>query len=169
MHRIRRWAPWVAAFGLALNAVLLWGLWQRAAYDNHYLWGNTTMHLIAGLTWLDSGRDPEGLVALEVLGSMRSLPRYSRRFEPGDHQAIERFVREAAQVRSQMAAELREGGEVSAETRESAEPVDEGLRLMIERLHQAQELEGESFALNDAAWRRMWQEIALEIGRVGRN
>lgn len=46
-------------------------------------------------------------------------------------------------------------------------PVDEGLSLMIERLHAAQELRKESHALNDAAWRQLWHGIALEIGRVG--
>lgn len=99
---------------------------------------------------------------------MHSLPRFSRRFEPGDHLAIQRFVREAAQVRSQMKAELRENGVISAETKERAARIDQGLELMLSQLHQVNELEKESYALNDAAWRRMWQGIALEIGRVGR-
>lgn len=126
MHHVRRWAPWVAAVSLALNAVLLWGLWQRAAYDNHYLWGNTAMHLIAGLTWLDSGQDPEGQVALEVLDMMQSLPRRDRRLDSGDYQAIRRFVLEAAQVRSQMAAEPAEAGEIRTETKRGPCPSTRG-------------------------------------------
>lgn len=168
MNWVRRWSPWVAALSLVVNLLLLWGLWQREAYINRYLWGGTTMRLMYGLVQLDTDQDPEGLIALELLDAIQYLPRYQRRFDSGDHRVIQRFLREAAQVKSMAIAEFRQNGMISAETKESLTPINQGLTLMLDRLHQVNELEKESYTFNHAAWRSMWHGIASEVQRVSR-
>lgn len=166
MRWVQKVAPWVALLSLICNLYLLQGLWTRAAHDNRYLWGNVTSYVIAGVTWANAGVDAEARVGLAALDLMRSLPRYRKRLEPDHLVTVEQFLRKASAVRVKAARELEQSGTYTEETARELAEIERGFALLLHHLHRVNDLQKESYARDDAAWRAMWTDIAVGLKRL---
>lgn len=158
--------PSVAVISLLANLYFLLGVWKDATHTNHYLWGNMTNHVIAGVTWAENGMDPDARFARATLDLMRSLPRYSRRVGPDDFRTIEDFLRKASHVQVKALQERSQSGTYSEETARQMAKIEQGFALLLDHLHRVNDLEEDSYAFNDSAWRAMWGEIAQGLNQV---
>jgi hypothetical protein len=163
VHKV---TPWLAVISLIGNIYFVQLLWKSETHANHYLWGNMTNYVIAGVTWADTGSDPNAQVALAALDLLRSLPRSEQRVGADQLQMVEDFLRRASAVRAKAAEERRESGGYSAETARQLQQVQTGFTCLLENLERVNELEKDKYALNDRAWRSMWTDIATGLQKI---
>lgn len=168
----RQLLPWVLVLSLGANACLGYAIWKRDARAN-LVWANQTIQFVMYLNWshqttAEAGpMETDGLSrAMESMEAFQWFPHADKRLRFSDYSTVRRFLTYALSSASLAAAEQKEKGSLSSETKQRQARINQALFELMRIGERRNELQHEAYTWQHGKWRAIWSDMARVLSET---